>query len=162
VRAAGRGRQSGMREDRRPPVATAHGTCGAGVGAPRTTGTGRDATRAVFLPSLRPKAGAEERRPGRGGRNVAGGIRVVCLRPRLHERIPGGTWAPTRRGVGVKVDEIYGLAEKDFCLASVPTCFCVRLVFVHGEGRRLSTDAGASRTRATPCCFCTWRLTCGP
>jgi len=107
VRAAGRGRQSGMREDRRPPVATAHGTCGAGVGAPRTTGTGRDATRAVFLPSLRPKAGdamrswsAEERRPGRGGRNVAGGIRVVCLRPRLHGRITGGTWAPTRRGLG--------------------------------------------------------------
>jgi len=61
-------------------------------------------------------------------------------------------------GVGVKVDEIYGLAEKDFCLASVPTCFCVRLVFVHGEGRRLSTDAGASRTRATPCCFCTSRV----
>ena len=43
----------------------------------------------------------------------------------------------------MNVDEIYGLAEKDFCLASVPTCFCVRLVFVHGEGRRLSTDAGA-------------------
>ena len=66
MRAAGRGRQSGMREDRRPPVATAHGTCGAGVGAPRTTGTGRDATRAVLLPSLRPKAGSGDALVERG------------------------------------------------------------------------------------------------
>lgn len=77
-------------------------TCGSGVGAPRTTGTGRDAARAVMIrasaPSLRasyetPASGTRHGRQtvravverGAGGidagvSNVAGGIRVLCLR----------------------------------------------------------------------------------
>jgi hypothetical protein len=72
-------------------------TCGSGVGAPRTTGTGRDAARAVmsersFLAcELRDArqghtARAADAGRGRGAwrdrcrRNVAGGIRVLCLR----------------------------------------------------------------------------------
>ena len=88
MRAAGRGRQSGMREE----AAARHGAwqhvrrrrgCPPKPQAPGETPLAPCSS----LPyGQRQAAGmrswsAEEPRPGRGGRNVAGGIRVVCLRP---------------------------------------------------------------------------------
>lgn len=71
----GRGRQNGTPRPRATAwlasacMGAVAGTCGAGVGAPRTTGTGRDATRAGV--PLRPKAAGATRcvrgGPGRGG-----------------------------------------------------------------------------------------------
>jgi hypothetical protein len=108
----GRGRQNGTPRPRATAwlasacMGAVAGTCGAGVGAPRTTGTGRDATRAGV--PLR-RSWRRSWRPWPGWRNVADGIRVVCLSA---QRIPGGTWAEIPGG---EMDEIYGPGRGRFC-----------------------------------------------
>ena len=74
---------------------------------PQTTGTGRDATRAVLLPSLRPKAGSGDAlverggaeawpgRPERGGRNPSRLFKALdCTKgfPEEHGRKLAGGW----------------------------------------------------------------------
>jgi len=89
-------------------------------------------------------------------RNVAGGIRVLCLRPRLPKGFPAA------HGRQLAIRKSTALAEKDLFspgYATVPTCFCVR----YSQALRSNNGRWYLNVRAQPpYSLVSKRMTCEP